>query len=375
MTTMVGRDGFALNPSQLAVWLRARGWTVESELPGKYTRYAKDINGAPWEVEVPYSTSLRDYPRRLAEALAILADAEQRPQPELVREIRSTHLDLIQFRVVAESTRQGRIPVEHAASLYQQARDVVLAAACAALEPRATFATRKPAKAIDFMRGLRFAPAEAGSYVLTIESPVTPALQPSLLDDSDLEQPFERQATLTLAAALRATEDAVRRGGAALELSPFVDAVAHGSSANFYDALATMLQPFEGAALESSVAFASARPAANPVVRARFDAESVAVLREAARVLKEREPVPDLEVEGLVVALNSEDPSRGGTVAILCPLEERLRRVRVELGPADYQLAMQAHAERRVLSLAGDLEPGRGVLELRSPRRVRLAEA
>ena len=371
-STIHGHDALGgLGPSQLGVWLRARGWSVETELNGKFTRYAKQVDGEPWEVEVPYSSALRDYRRRLAEALAILEDAEERPLPELVSEIRGTHLDLIRFRLVSESTRQGRIPVEHAASLYQQARDLVLAAACAAVEPRAAYATRKPTKATEFMAGLRVAPTEIGSYVLTIESPVAPALHQVRLDDADLDQPYERQATLMLASALQATETAVRRGGVELELGPFTDAVAEGSSANFCDALATMLQPFDGASLEASVAFAVARPASTPVVRSRFDADAVPVLREAARMLKEREPVPDLEVEGMVVALTSADSTQGGTVTILGSVEGRLRRVRVELGPQDYQLAVEAHAGTRVVSLEGDLQRGRS-LELRSPRRVRL---
>jgi hypothetical protein len=374
-STIHGHDVLGgLGPNHVGVWLRAHGWSVESELSGKFTRYVKQVDGEPWEVEVPHSNALRDYRRRLAEAFAILEQAEERPLPDLVSEVRGTHLDLIRFRLVSESTRQGRIPVEHASSLYQQARDLVLAAACAAVEPRAAYATRKPARATEFMSGLRVAPSEIGSYVLTIESPVAPALQRGSLDEGELDQPFERRATLKLASALQATETAVRKGGVALEIGPFTEAVKAGSSANFCDALATMLQPFEGATLESTIAFAVARPASTPVVRTRFGADAVPVLREAARVLKEREPIPDLEVEGMVVALTSEDSTKGGTVTILGPVEGRLRRVRVELGPSEYQLAVEAHADTRVMSLEGDLQRGRG-LELRSPRRVRLEAA
>ncbi len=369
MMTPTSAEG--VNPRQLAVWLRARGWEMESVLRGKFTRYVRDIHGAAWEVEVPYSSGLRDYGRRLAEALEILEGAEQRSRMDLVREIRATHLDFIRFRITAESLRQGRVPVEHAASLYQQARDLVLAAACAAVEPRAAFVTRRPTKAIEFMRGLRFAPSEVGSYVLTIESPVAPVLQQSLLHE-DLDPPFERRATETLAAALTATEEAVRRGGEALDLYPFIDAVGAGSSANLYDAIATMLRPFEGAALESSISFGAVRPAPTSLVRARFDADSVPVLEEAARALKEREPVPDFELEGLVVALSSEDPSRGGTASVLGPVDGRLRRVRVELGPEDYEAVTRAHSERRVVSMEGELQRGRGALELTASRHLRV---
>ena len=368
--TMPGAE--SVSPSQLAVWLRARGWTVESELAGKYTRYTRDINGALWEVEVPFSSGLRDYARRLSEALKILGEAEQRPRAGLLLEIRSAHLDLVRFRIESEATRRGRVSIDDAPVLHQQVRDLFLAAACAAIEPRAAFPGRKPTKAIDYLRGLRVAPSEVGSYVLTVESPVAPALQPPFLEDGT-DPPFERKAVQTLASALSATQEAVRRGGAALHLDPFVEAVEQGSSANLYEALATMLQPFEGAVLETTVSFGSVRPAPSQVVSARFDAESVPVLREAARVLKEREPIPDLELEGLVVTLTSEDPSRGGVMVVLGPVDGRLRRVRVEVGAEEYELATRAHSERRVVSVEGDLQGGRGALELKASRRLRVA--
>ena len=360
----------SVSPSQLAVWLRARGWKVEGELAGKYTRYIRDINGAPWEVEVPFSSRLRDYPRRLVEALEILGEAEQLSRAGLLLEIQSTHLDLVRFRIEGESTRRGRVPIEDAPMLHQQVRDLILAAASAAVEPRAAFPGRKPAKAVDFLRSLRVAPSEVGSYVLTIESPVSPALQTGVFD-GEADPPFERKAIQTLARALSATEEAVRKGGAALDLDPFVEAVEAGSSANLYEALANMLHPFEGALLETSVSFGVVRPAPAPVMSARFEAESVPVLREAARVLKDREPIPDFELEGLVVSLTSEDSTRGGTMVVLGPVDGRLRRVRVEVGPVDYEQAMKAHSERRVVSVEGDLQPGRG-LELKSSRRLRV---
>ena len=52
----------------------------------------------------------------------------------------------------------------------ERARDLVLAAACAAITKRAYFATRKPTKATDYLSRVRMGQTERGSYVLTIRS-------------------------------------------------------------------------------------------------------------------------------------------------------------------------------------------------------------
>ena len=52
----------------------------------------------------------------------------------------------------------------------------MLAAACAAIEPRAVYAARKPERAMAYLRQIRLGPTEAGSFVVTVESPVAPRL-------------------------------------------------------------------------------------------------------------------------------------------------------------------------------------------------------
>jgi hypothetical protein len=61
---------------------------------------------------------------------------------------------------------------------FAPARDLALAAPCAAITKRAHFVTRKPMKAIEYLNKVRMAHTEQGSYVLTILSPVAPALTP-----------------------------------------------------------------------------------------------------------------------------------------------------------------------------------------------------
>ncbi|MCB9554073.1 MAG: hypothetical protein H6705_19725 [Myxococcales bacterium] len=361
----------SLSPSSVTTFLRSRGWALAPTEPERPFRLRKVVAGEAWEVEVPFSSALHGYARRMAEVLDAVEAVEETPQSALVQAIRQAQTDTVRLRVDAEATRGGRIPVEQGAALYTHARDLILAAACAAVEPRAIYASRKPTRATEYLHGLRYGPPEMGSYVLTIESPVSPELQPSL-DGIDPEPPFERQVLLTLGRGLQAARRAAGAAAAANDISPFVDAVPEGLTANLCDAVAGLIEPFDRAHLDVSIGFAPSRPVGSGPVRVVFARETAPVLREAARIFKEREPVADFEAEGIVVKLDSPDPSEGGSVVLFCAVDGQPRRVRIALDADGYRLAIRAHQEGLSLALDGELARERGGAVLRGARNIRL---
>lgn len=361
----------SLSPSSVTTFLRSRGWVLESTEPERPFRLRKVAAGEEWEVEVPFSSALHGYARRMAEVLDAVEAVEQIPQGVLVRAIRQAQIDTVRLRVDAEATRGGRIPVEQGAALYTNARDLILAAACAAVEPRAVYASRKPTRATEYLHGLRYGPPEVGSYVLTIESPVSPELQPTLAG-IEAEPPFERQVLLTLARGLHAARRAAGAAAAANDISPFVDAVPEGLTANLCDAVAGLLEPFEQANLDIAIGFAPSRPVGSGPVRVVFAREAAPVLREAARIFKEREPVSDFEAEGIVVKLDSTDPSEGGVIVLFCAVDGQPRRIRITLDADGYRLAIQAHQQSHSLLLEGELARERGGAVLRGARNIRV---
>jgi hypothetical protein len=102
--------------------------------------------------------------------------------------------------------------LEQAVAFVERSRDMVLAAACAAITKRPYFATRKPTRATEYLSRVRMGQTERGSYVLTILSPVAPELvaECQLPLDLEMPEPYERQVTRTLAEALAAMAQAAR---------------------------------------------------------------------------------------------------------------------------------------------------------------------
>jgi hypothetical protein len=268
----------------------------------------------------------------------------------------------------------GRIAVDAGPRLYSQARELILAAACAAIEPRSVYANRKPERALDYLRHAQLAPPEPGSFVITIESPVQPQLQ-GTLDLYGVEPPFERAVMLSLARTAEQARQAVAETSASGSISPFVDRVSKGVSANFCEALSGLLSEHPGGPLGLRFHWSPAWPVEDDVPRrVRFGADSASVLESVARGLRDRAPVTGFEIVGPVRKLESQDPAFGGSVTVSGLIDGVARLVKLELPADDYQIAVRAHGERALIRCEGELVRERGALYLKTPRFFSILE-
>lgn len=363
----------SLEPRQLAAWLRADGWDLvatQAERSATYRKPAPD--GDEYVVDVPLDSGFRDYARRVREILDTLRVTSGRPLDWIVEEVRASTVDIIRLRSTGPSVGAGRVPMDLASRLFEHTRELFLAAACAAHDPRQVYRSRKPTEALELLRRVKVAAPEEGSFIITVHAPVPPALQPMILEELE-ESPFERRATLMLALASHAAREAAEHAGLGGDASRFVEGTKLGISANLCDALAGFIDGEETTHLDLQFAWATSRsvPAGTPR-EVRLNADLAPVLREAARVLRASGVSADFELEGSVVALESSDPDTGGHATVLGSVDGRPRRVRVHLEPEDYKLAIRAHDERVLLRCEGELAKRGTRFELDHARHVQL---
>ncbi len=348
----------ALRPHDVAAYLRTRGWSVEGTV-GAFTRYARGTNGAREQLEVPRESEYEDYPLRMGEVLRALSRLEKRSQLELLSDLGAAGTDVVRMRLTGTDLTDGSVPLEDGALLVERVRDVMLASACAVVQPRPLFGTRKPAEAIEYVRKLRLGQTEVGSFVVKVLSPVPPLLSP--LEAGNLfpedPPPFERRVTEMLLRGSRAATGAAVEAGATGTLAPFEQAVAAGLSANLCEGLSSMLVDRTFSSLEISVGWARSRPApkgATDVVR--VTRENAELMVAAAQQLKARAPREGFELEGYVVALDNEHVgTKGGVITVAAEVDAGTRRVRVVLDAADYTKALEAHGKMARVGCSGRL--------------------
>jgi hypothetical protein len=179
----------SLKPLELAQYLRSKGWRQDGDLGVKATLWVR-ANETD-EIILPKRNDFADFDLRIAEVLKILEKTEARSQLDILRDVQTTSADLLRLRSSSRDATDGSLAIDDAVSLVESSRDLMMAAACAAIDRRPYYATRKAQQVTEYLEKVRIGQTERGSFVLTILSPVPPSLksEPGALFPLELPEP------------------------------------------------------------------------------------------------------------------------------------------------------------------------------------------
>lgn len=374
------RDGGALarlEPAQVVSYLLAHGWEQERMFGSLGSVWQKKTpEGRRVEALVPLDPEVADFVTRMSDVLRALEAVEGRSQLDIYRDLSTATDDTVRFSFHGAGFEDGTTPIEIGARLFDATRDLIRAAANAAVEPRPAFLGRMPSQADAFIQQARFGPTERGSFVLTVQTPVSPEVAPQLSLFDEPEAPFPRRVMLTLAhgvdAARRAAGEATAKG----DVQVFLGMIEAGVSANLCQALAEMLGDGAVDELGVAIAWAPGRPERSGApTSAVFTPGDAAVLTKAARLFRERAAREDFEIEGAVVKLDRPVGMDSGEVTIAAPIDGVVRRVKLDLGRPEYDQAIQAHQNELTVRVHGALDREGRSFVLRHPRDFRVVES
>ena len=342
--------------SLLSAYLRASGWSFVSE-DDRWANFSLSFGQQKVVLKVPLRHDAIDYERRVRELLANLEKLEQRSIDLVLRDVRAAGSDLVRIRL--RGTDKGRISIAHGAVAFEKTRDLLLAAACAALKPRPFYAKSKPKQAIEYLERARFGPTEAGSFIVTVESPVTPDLKNQTKLPGIDDVPFGRQVSLTLARATNAVRSAVDRVSAAGSSAHLLASVNEGVTANLCDALLGLLFATGSQnAIDLNFRWASSRAVPEATPRAvSFDENAATFLDSFSQRLKDQALEKGVVLSGYVEARRSADPNKGGdiTLRVVTPSKLHDRMMHIELPSSPYRDATEAHTKRQLFECEGDV--------------------
>ena len=375
----------SLGPAEVALYLRTHEWKLSREIGNKGAVWQKN-QGAPHAAELllPLRHDLDDYAERMAEVLQMLEMDEGRSQLDVLRDITDSTADIVRIRLQGSVFEDGSVPIDQAAYVVDQAREMMLAAACSTVQPRQVFRTRKPVQATEYLHHVRLGQTERGSYVLNLRSSVPPRFGdlsgsvevPSPVIERD--EPFERRVTLMLARALGVTRSALASIAVTGDIAPFQAAATEGVSANLCAALAGLNVGGNAQAVEINLRWSPMRPLPprTEQVRFRLSADTLITLAEVARELRERVAYEDFELNGIVTALHRDQGEGKGHITVTGLVDNSLRKILLDLEPADYKQALYAHSQQLSVACEGELEREGRSYRLLNPRKfVVIAES
>lgn len=369
------RAVISLSPINVRAYLSGQGWKEVDRIGDKATVHVRrDDDSREWEILLPTREALADFAERMADVVAVLAMAEGRDELAVFSDLANSGADVIRLRM-PEADEQGTILIGDGVALYEEAENLLLAAACSVAKPkRRSYHARKVSEATEYLSTVRLGQTERGSYVMTMLSPVDPALRrPQLSLGSEFEEePFSRQVTRRLADALKATEEAVTEAVATDDFAAFERVVNRGVNANLCESIARLAQ--HGGGVDVGVAWARVRPAPEANVHYRFTLDASRILVEAAREFRKDEPKLDEVVLGYVVALDRGVEEFDGKATLQVLIDQRPRRIRAAFEQREFDDVIKAFQGKLPLMLDGDIYQKGRRFELRNPRNITLLD-
>ena len=339
----------AVSPAALSAYARAAGWRRHESYREHSDVY---IGESRPEIIVPRTERLGDYASVVAMLIDTFAGLSDQDESSVYRSLVTADRDVVRIRVAEKD--DGSVTLEDGVNLVGGARDLLLSAACSLREVQPVYRAGANREAAELLKQMRLGQTDQGSFVVTLLTPVVPPPMPGLFPDpEDRNAPIERRMTRRLVEALSAAREAAERAAAGDD-GAFEETVASGVSANLCEALVRIIDPFP--TLDVGVSWARTRPVATPGTIVRFGRTDAALLREAARSLRERAPRPEVRLHGFVRLLKRGEAEDDGTIRLATGIDGQQQSVVAVLVQADYELAVQAHKDRALVVLTGDLE-------------------
>ncbi len=341
----------AISPAALAAYARSAGWQ-RGEI---YRLHSHVYAGQDRpEIIVPRTDHLGDYATVVSTLIKVFAQVADQDELTIYRSLVTGDRDVVRVRVA--DADDGSLELNQGVDLIGGARDLVLSAACSITRPgQKVYRAGANQEAKDLVEQMRLGQTDQGSFVITVLTPVVPPqLQQELFPNlEDRDAPIQRKMTRHLLEALQAARESTERAAAG-DGNALASMAEQGVSANLCDALVSLIRPFSN--LDVGVSWARTRPAPLPEATVRFGKADSPILEEAARLFRERAPREGVHLPGFVQLLRRPETEDDGTIRLKAHIEGQEQSVTTVLAQSDYEKAVQAHRDRAMVTLKGDLE-------------------
>ena len=315
------------------------------------------------EIIVPNDRQLADYAPAVATILARLEKIENRSQLEIVKDMQLSGYDIVRVKNTSIEAKKGSLPIADSVKFIVNTKEMLLSAACSLVSKKASYLSRKPQQAEDYMKSVRFGQTEIGSFIITVLSPVSPELKSPQISLIDLHQevPYEKRIIPAFHRSLVAISDAAREASESQDITPFISNISNGITSNLCDAIVSLNDTAEGGVIEVGFTLSTNRKEVSRITPIVFDRDYTPIIQEASKQIKAIEPQPDQEIIGFVVNLNRQTDDTIGQVTIQDIQPNKQRSITVQLSDPEYSRAIQAHEQKNLVKISGTVSrQGRG---------------
>lgn len=159
-----------ISPSQIMAYLCAKG----AKQVGKFSDKAAIWTLGKEEFLVPLAAEFADYAYRVADILAALERVEERSQLEIMDDLQEVGFDVVRIGRFPRDETSEAPGIMRAVDFLAHARDLLMAAACAAATRKACSPAERSRDADQYMQSVRLGRMEGYGFAVRLLAPVTP---------------------------------------------------------------------------------------------------------------------------------------------------------------------------------------------------------
>lgn len=360
MNAILNKSLNGITPASIEKYLSFTGWKRDTSFANhKLMVFQNDTEGN-LRIAVPATTAISDYIARVYDLILTLSSLTDCAENDIIASLKSAYTDRMQFRIIAESSKNGKIPLDYAARCIEGLKELVLYAACAE-EKACPVCVRTFNNAKVNLDKFQFEQTEIGSFIFNVGVQVADEDNEQLFLPEVNPQPYEppeHRIVKRIEKAILQIDDVAERK---ITMSNLVEnAYEEGITANMCDAI-SMLKPEDGdIELETSIHYAEAitRAVIPPTVR-KFDNIHFALVDDISRRYKDCTLIEDVTLRGMINMLSkSASAAEEGenTVRLFTKIEGKPRAVTLHLSPENHTLACDAYRDDREVEVSGVID-------------------
>ena len=360
MNAILNKSLNGITPASIEKYLSFTGWKRDTSFANhKLMVFQNDTEGN-LRIAVPATTAISDYIARVYDLILTLSSLTDCAENDIIASLKSAYTDRMQFRIIAESSKNGKIPLDYAARCIEGLKELVLYAACAE-EKACPICVRTFNNAKVNLDKFQFEQTEIGSFIFNVGVQVADEDNEQLFLPEVNPQPYEppeHRIVKRIEKAILQIDDVAERR---ITMSNLVkNAYEEGITANMCDAI-SMLKPEDGdIELETSIHYAEAitRAVIPPTVR-KFDNIHFALVDDISKRYKDCTLIEDVTLRGMINLLSksaSAVEEGENTVRLFTKIEGKSRAVTLHLSPENHTLACDAYRDDREVEVSGVID-------------------
>jgi hypothetical protein len=336
-----------------ARFLKRLKWSNDGKYNDCFTIWHQQENiQSEYEIILPENNNIKLFSETIKKALDILSDCYNKTYSQIIDDFNNTIEDKVKYSLKSEMTKNGLIPLNQGIQLLDNAKEMIMSSFLATNKKKKNYLGTHPESVKEVMDAIELGQTEEGSFVINIYIPQNYFIN----DEATLfEEPsFSRKALALMEDAVNELLSKIDEYLQNDDITIFDVCVDKGVSSNFCNAISGISANGKND-IKVEIEYNNGIDKNVEIKTMLINKELIPIINKVAVYFNSDLMKENYQIKGFVTILHKETNDFYGEVTLAAWVEDKFRKVRMQLRPEHYLIAIQAHREKNMLVCKGTL--------------------